>query len=203
MKCGPRPPRRGLDHRRTRRGEGAAEGGAGGCCGPVRGRRRRGRSRRWPGWWPWRRSGRCPARFAVRRSTSNEPEGAVVVAVVLTTRVPLSVMTTCQVWPTTFWSTSNSTRCGRRPLALSFQVLDIEHCPLLRTSSPPLAESGDRPDGDEGEGGRRPCRRRRGRCGGSDGRGSWLAPGRGAGSVPAWCDTVVAAREEPPSGEWS
>src|SRR6478609_2545920 len=83
-----------------------------------------------------------PARFAIFRSTSNEPLGACVVREPVKARLPLSAIATDQCWPLRFESISTST--STRPsscLALSFQTVAEEQWPALRTSRswPPLA----------------------------------------------------------------
>src|SRR3954467_11035563 len=77
-----------------------------------------------------------PLRFAICRSTENDPLGGRVVREPRNTCVPLSVMRTAQLWPDLLLSTSNST--SRRPssgLAFSFHVAPDEQEPRFTIPS--------------------------------------------------------------------
>src|SRR3954451_11731243 len=88
-----------------------------------------------------------PLPSVIRRSTLNEPLGALVVACVMTAVAPLRRMTTRQVTPLRFWSTSNS--ASRRPssgLAFRLALEPPVQLPATRVSRefpppPPLSSS--------------------------------------------------------------
>jgi hypothetical protein len=93
-----------------------------------------------------------PEVFTIRRASSKEPLGAVVVALAVATRTPSSVTRTDQVCPTRLESTSYST--SMRPLsalALTFHVDAIEHLPEVRASTPLAALAGARMQAGGGE----------------------------------------------------
>ena len=68
-----------------------------------------------------------PAGSPMRRSTEKEPLGAFVVALVLTTDLPLRWIRTVQRTPLRFWSTSNSVS-RRPPSCFAFSLAEEPRC---------------------------------------------------------------------------